>query len=453
MSYKVGMVSLGCPKNQVDAELMLHRIASCSDMELCSDENEADAVIINTCGFIESAKAEAINTILEFCESKKQTGRPAAVIATGCLSERYREEMLREIPELDGVVGIGCNDKITEIIRRVAQKQTVSEFGKKTNLCMEGGRLLTTPPYSAYLRIADGCDNRCSYCAIPSIRGPFRSRKMEDVLAEAVSLMQKGVTEITLIAQDTTLYGKDLYGFLALPGLLTEMCKLDGIHWIRLLYCYPDCITDELLSVIAENPKICRYMDIPFQHCSKDILRRMNRRGDKESLLELIGKIRSRVPGITLRTTLIAGFPGETEEQFAELCEFVDEAKFDNLGCFAFCAEEGTPAYSMDGQIDEETKQRRQDIIMQKQCLISAERLKGYVGKTVEALTEYYDGQSGVMVCRGQKDAIEIDGKIFVRCGRDIGEGRYINVKVTGSMDYDLTAVLSDWRDMDDNSQ
>lgn len=315
MATRVGMVSLGCPKNQVDAEHMLYDLRK-EGFQIVSDAALSDVVIINTCGFIESAKQEAIDTILEFC-TLKQEGRIKAVIATGCLAERYRDEMKKEIPELDAVVGIGSNGKICDIIREILlDKQAVCSYGAKTELSMEGGRIISTEPFYAYIKIAEGCSNNCTYCAIPSIRGKYRSRRMEDIVKEARWLAENGVTELVVVAQDTTRYGEDIYGKSMLPELLTALCEIDGFKWIRTLYCYPERITDELLDVIAKEDKLVKYLDMPIQHCNKTILKRMNRHGDRETLTALIKKIREKIPNVTLRTTLITGFPGETKEQF-----------------------------------------------------------------------------------------------------------------------------------------
>lgn len=437
MSIKIGMVSLGCPKNQVDAELMLNKLNEDNNFEIVNDEDKADVIIINTCGFIEDAKKESIETILEFTQLKQQ-GKYKAVIATGCLAERYRDEMMKEIPELDGVVGIGCNGQIVKIVNKAINTGHIACYGSKTDLPMEGKRMLTTLSHTAYLKIADGCDNHCTYCAIPMIRGPFRSRKIEDIVAEANDLVKKGVKEIVLIAQDTTRYGYDIYHRLALPDLLKELCKIDGIIWIRLLYCYPDFITDELLDVMASNDKICRYMDIPLQHCNKDILKAMNRRGDKQWLCELIHKIRRKIPGITLRTTLIAGFPGETEEQFNELCDFVNEIKFDHLGCFAYSAEEDTIAAEMDNQIDEKIKQRREEIIMEQQRDIALNNIKEYIGKTITVVAEYYDKDSFCWIGRSERDAPEIDGRVIFGSASPINTGDFVDVRIIDSIEYDL---------------
>ena len=332
MSLSVGMVSLGCSKNQIDGERMLYKIQQAGH-RLIGDAALADVAIINTCGFIQSAKEEAIETILEFATLKTE-GRIKKLIITGCLAERYKEEIKTEIPEADGVIGIGCNDDIVAILDEIEKGETVVRFDNKEKLSITGGRVQTTLPFFAYLKIAEGCSNCCTYCAIPQIRGKFRSVPMEDVIAEARELAESGVRELIVIAQDSTRYGEDLYGRLALPELLKKLCEIDELKWIRVLYCYPERITDDLLKVIAEEKKIVKYLDIPIQHCNGEVLKRMNRKGDNASLRKLMEHIRESVPGIILRTTLITGFPGETEEQFTEMAEFVRDVKFDRLGCF-----------------------------------------------------------------------------------------------------------------------
>ena len=368
MPIRVGMVSLGCSKNQVDAERMLYKINE-KGYELVGDAALADVAIINTCGFIESAKQEAIETILEFAELKKE-GRIKKIIITGCLAERYKDEVASEIPEADAVVGIGCNDKICDVIEKVLEGDHFTAFDSKLNLGLTGGRIQTTLSFYSYLKIADGCSNCCSFCAIPSIRGRNRSVPMEQLFAEATELAVNGVRELILIAQDSTRYGEDIYGKSSLPELLEKLCTIPQLKWIRVLYCYPERISDELLDVMAREDKIVKYIDMPIQHCDADILKKMNRPGDEETLRALIKKIREKVPGIILRTTLITGFPTETVEQFDRLADFVRDMEFDRLGCFPYSAEEGTKAAKMDGQRDEETKQHRADIIMEQQMMI-----------------------------------------------------------------------------------
>ncbi len=436
MSIRVGMVSLGCPKNQVDAEHMLYNLRE-EDFEIITDAALADVVVVNTCGFIESAKQEAIETILEFCTLKEE-GRIKAVIVTGCLAERYREEIKKEMPEVDAVIGIGSNELLGTVIKKVLSGEgNICTFGDKYSLIIGGRRIISTENY-AYLKIAEGCDNCCTYCAIPSIRGRFRSRKLESVLDEAKWLASVGFKEIVLVAQDTTRYGEDIYGKPMLAQLMREMSKIEGIKWIRTLYAYPERITDELIDVIATEEKCVKYLDIPIQHCDGEVLRRMNRAGDEESLRTLVKKLRERIPNVILRTTLIAGFPGETDEQFERLCEFVKDVRFDRLGCFAYSAEEGTPAADFEEQIDEETKQKRADIIMEQQMLISDELNQNYIGKTIEVVTEGFDRYAECYFGRSAMDAPEIDGKIFFSspCPRALGE--YVNVVIDDVMDYDL---------------
>ncbi len=443
MSIRVGMVSLGCTKNQVDAERMLYKIQA-AGYEIVSDAALADITIVNTCGFIESAKQEAIETILEFAELKKE-GKIKKIIITGCLAERYREEVAKEIPEADAVIGIGCNEDIIDVIDHILANEHVVRFGDKTSLSLTGGRVQTTLSFFSYLKIAEGCSNRCTYCAIPGIRGPFRSVPMENILDEAQKLADIGVKELILIAQDTTRYGEDLYGKIMLPELLRKLCKIESLKWIRILYCYPERVTDELLDVMAAEEKIVKYMDIPIQHCDKDILKKMNRPGDEETLRKLIEKIREKVPGIILRTTLITGFPTETEEQFDRLADFVKDMRFDRLGCFAYSAEEDTPAANMNGQLEDEVKQHRADIIMEQQMIIADEKNQSYIGKTIEVVTEGFDRYGECYFGRSAMDAPDIDGKIFFTTGdKKLFPGLFVNVKINDTMDYDLIGELAD---------
>lgn len=389
MSYRIGLVSLGCAKNRVDAEMMLFTLKN-AGYQIVGDPAAADAVIVNTCGFIEAAKQESIDEILELAQLKKE-GRIRAIIVTGCLSQRYQEQVMQQLYEVDAVVGIGANASIAQIVEDCLNGEKVELFPDKLLMPLSGGRLQSTPPYYAYLKVADGCDNCCSYCAIPLIRGKFRSRPMEEIVQEAKTLAAYGVKELIVIAQDTTRYGEDLYGTLMLPALLQELCKIDGIRWIRLLYCYPDRITDELLHLMAKEEKIVKYLDLPLQHCSADILKAMNRRGSRESLTALIQKIRRSVPGIVLRTTLITGFPGETQQDFEELSAFVNEIGFERLGCFAYSQEEDTPAATFAGQIDEKIKNRRQEIIMEQQHTIMERYCQSLLSKTIDVLVEGFD--------------------------------------------------------------
>lgn len=443
MSLSVGMVSLGCSKNQIDGERMLYKIQQAGH-RLIGDAALADVAIINTCGFIQSAKEEAIETILEFATLKKE-GRIKKLIITGCLAERYKEEIKTEIPEADGVIGIGCNDDIVAILDEIEKGETVVRFDSKEKLSITGGRVQTTLPFFAYLKIAEGCSNCCTYCAIPQIRGKFRSVPMEDVVAEARELAESGVRELIVIAQDSTRYGEDLYGRLALPELLKKLCEIDELKWIRVLYCYPERITDDLLKVISEEEKIVKYLDIPIQHCNGEILKRMNRKGDNKSLRELMEHIREAVPGIILRTTLITGFPGETEEQFTEMAEFVRDVKFDRLGCFPYSAEENTPAASFDGQLDDDVKQHRADIIMEEQMRVVDRKNEVLRGRVIEVVTEGYDRYGDCYFGRSAMDAPDIDGKIFFTSPNlKLVIGKFVNVRIDDILDYDLIGERTD---------
>ena len=443
MTCKVGMVSLGCPKNQMDAELMLAKLEQ-AGFELVAESGLADVVIVNTCGFIEDAKKESIENILEFAQLK-QEGRIQRIIVTGCLAERYQEELVTELPECDGVLGLGANGDLVEAVRRVMGGEKTVRFPAKDCWSLEGDRLQTTPSFFAYLRIGDGCNNCCTYCAIPSIRGRLRSRPMESLLAEAEKLAADGVKELILVAQDTTLYGTDLYGEARLPQLLRGLCGIEGIRWIRLLYCYPEHITDELLDVMAAEDKVLNYMDIPIQHVSGKVLTAMNRTGDARTLRELIARIRDRVPGIVLRTTVMTGFPGEGEAEFVELCQFIQDVKFERLGCFAFSPEEGTVAASLPGQIEEEEKQRRRDIVMEEQTRISDAYNQAQVGKTIPVLVESYDRYAECWFGRSEGDAPDIDGKVFFSCPRGaVQPGRLVQVNITDAMDWDLMGEYVD---------
>ncbi|MGN0600618.1 MAG: 30S ribosomal protein S12 methylthiotransferase RimO [Oscillospiraceae bacterium] len=441
MPVKVGMVSLGCNKNQVDAERMLYKIKE-AGYQLVADAALSDIVIVNTCGFIESAKQEAIETILEFGKLKEE-GRIRKIIVTGCLAERYKEEVGELIPEADAVVGIGCNDNILNVIDRVLANERPLTFGNKLDLPMTGGRIQTTLPFYSYLKIAEGCSNCCTYCAIPAIRGKFRSVPMETLIEEAKKLADRGVKELNIIAQDSTRYGEDLYGECKLPELLTELCKIEKLKWIRILYCYPERITDKLLDVIAKEDKIVKYIDLPIQHCCGDILKKMNRPGNEQELRALMAKIRERIPKVTLRTTLITGFPSETEEQFNQLADFVKDMRFDRLGCFAYSQEEGTKAAEMPDQIDEETKQRRADVIMEQQQIIMAQNNEKMIGKTIEVVTEGFDRYGECYFGRSAADAPDIDGKIFFRSPeRKLTSGSFVKVNITETLDYDLIGEI-----------
>ena len=438
MAVKVGMVSLGCSKNQVDGEIMLSLIQQ-DGYELCADPALCDVVIINTCGFIEDAKRESIENILEFCE-RKRAGQVRAVVVTGCLAERYQQEIVSEIPEADVILGIGRNTDIVAAIDHALHGERVVEFSDKDDLVMDAERVLTNPPYYAYIKLADGCDNRCTYCAIPNIRGRFRSRKMENILEEVRRFAAQGVTEMNLVAQDTTRHGEDIYGRLMLPELIREVCKVDGVHWVRILYCYPQRITEELLDVMASEPKVVKYMDVPVQHASGRILKKMNRRDDYTYLKNLMQHIREKVPGVVLRTTFITGFPGETEEDFAELTRLVKEVRFERLGCFTYSREDDTPAYDMPDQIDEETKRRRADIVMTEQLAIAEEFARSLIGRDLEVVVDGLDEESGIYYGRSYMDAPDIDTRVYFDSPYEHEVGEYVTVTVTDSRGYDLMA-------------
>lgn len=434
---KVGMISLGCAKNQVDGEVLMAKLKA-AGYELVDDVAMADVAIVNTCGFIESAKKESIDEILELALLKKE-GRIKKLVATGCLAERYQHEIRRELPELDGVLGIGANEDPARYIGELLEKGPVEAFPEKERLPLSGGRELTTPSWSAYLKIAEGCDNRCSYCAIPYIRGSYRSRTMEDIEEEARALVKDGAKELVLIAQDTTRYGIDLYGEYSLAKLLKRLCGIEGIKWLRVLYCYPDAITDELLDVMAKEEKVLPYIDLPLQHCSGRVLKAMNRRGDRASLEALIEKIRGKVPGVILRTTLITGFPGETEEDFTELSEFVKKVGFDRLGCFTYSQEEGTPAAELPDQLDQEEKERRAAVITEQQMDIADEKGQALIGRTLEVLTEGFDRYAECWFGRSYMDAPDVDGKIFFTVeGRRPSLGSFVPVKIEDCVEGDL---------------
>ncbi|MDE5620793.1 MAG: 30S ribosomal protein S12 methylthiotransferase RimO [Ruminococcus sp.] len=436
MPIKVGMVSLGCSKNLVDSERMLYKLKS-HGYKLVTEPGLADVAVVNTCGFIQSAKEEAIETILELAKLKAD-GTLKKIVVTGCLSERYKEETAELFPEADAVIGIGNNKDIVDVLDHVLKDERYINFAPKLDAELTGERIISTLPFFAYLKVAEGCSNCCTYCAIPQIRGKFRSVPMEAVIKEAEWLAQNGVTELIVIAQDTSRYGEDLYGKSKLPELLRRLCKIDGIHWIRTLYCYPERITDELLETIASEEKLVKYLEIPIQHCNGEILDRMNRWGDRESLENLFAHIREKVPNVILRTTLITGFPAETEEQFTELSEFVNKVRFDRLGCFAYSQEEGTKSADFEGQIDDEVKHHRADIIMEQQMLISAENNEKLLGKELETVVEGFDRFGECWFGRTQLDAPDIDGKVFFTSEKSLSVGEYVKIKITDTLDYDL---------------
>lgn len=438
MPIKVGMVSLGCSKNLVDSERMLAKLKQ-HGYQLVTEPGEAEIAIVNTCGFIQSAKEEAIETILELGALKKE-GTLKKIILTGCLTERYQQEAADLFEEADAVIGIGDNRDIVDILDHVLAGERVVRFGKKADAEMKGNRIVTTLLFFAYLKIAEGCSNCCTYCAIPAIRGPYRSVPLENVLDEARWLASHHVTELNVIAQDTTQYGMDLYGEFRLPELLRELCHIEGIRWVRVLYCYPERITDKLLDIFVEEPHMVPYLDLPIQHCDGEILKRMNRPGDEQELRQIIGHIREKVPNITLRTTLITGFPGETKEQFNCLGDFVQEMQFDHLGCFAYSEEEGTRAAEFEDQIDEDVRQHRADIIMEQQQEVNAEKNAAKIGSRLTAVIEGYDRYAGCYFGRTAADAPDIDGKIFIKSENRLRLGQYITVEVFDTLDYDLLA-------------
>lgn len=437
----VGIVSLGCAKNRVDAEMMMYQLNQ-AGFQLKEDPAMADAVIVNTCGFIESAKQESIDEILELAQLKKE-GKIKSIIVTGCLAERYNTEIMKELNEVDAVIGIGKNADIANVVQKALDGEKTEVFPDKMELPMEGGRVQSTERHWAYLKIADGCDNCCTYCAIPLIRGSFRSRKMENIIEEAERLVRNGVKELNVIAQDTTRYGEDLYGELKLAELLRKLCKIEGLQWIRALYCYPDRITDELLDTIREEEKIVKYIDLPLQHCNGRVLRAMNRRGDKESLLTLVSHIREKIPGVVLRTTLIAGFPGETEEEFEELSDFVAQTRFERLGCFAYSQEENTPAALLPDQIEEEVKNRRAEIISEQEALIIDSWCEDQVGRELDVLVDGFDRYADCWFGRSPFDAPEVDPCVFFTVGETKPRpGDIVRVRVTDHIDCDLTGEM-----------
>ncbi len=433
---KVGFISLGCSKNLVDTEVMLHNLRS-AGFEITPDESEADIIVINTCGFIESAKREAIDNILDAAQLK-ECGKCRHIIATGCLVERYREEVMRELPEIDALVGIGSLSDIAEACRAVIQGEKYTSFKNKETCPLGGDRILTTEPHIAYLKVSEGCDNLCTYCAIPLIRGRHRSRPIEDIVAEASKLESMGVKELNLIAQDTTRYGLDIYGEYSLARLVRAITEETRIPWIRLLYCYPDKITDELIDELKNNDRLVKYMDIPIQHISDPVLKRMNRHGGTALIKDAVQKLRDSVPDIVLRTTAMVGFPGETEENFEELCRFVKDAKFDRFGAFTFSPEEGTAAAEMDGQIDEQIKQDRYDILMQTQLTVAEEKSASMVGRELTVLCDGFDAVAEIYYGRSYMDAPDVDGRVYFTSERRIASGEFVNVKITEAVDYDL---------------
>ncbi len=440
---KLLCISLGCDKNLVDTEKMLGLFRQ-NGWEFTDDEAEADAVLVNTCCFIGDAKEESVNTILEMAELKKE-GNVKALLVTGCMAERYKQEILDEIPEVDAIVGTSSYDEIIDVLNGVFKGQgPVSCFEDLDRLPKSKGRVVTTGGYYGFLKIAEGCDKRCTYCIIPSLRGPYRSYPMEDLVEEAKALAEGGVKELIVVAQETTLYGVDLYGKKMLPELLRRLTEVSGIQWIRIQYCYPEEITDELIEVIKTEEKICHYLDIPIQHASDRILKRMNRRTNQAQLKEMIAKLRTEIPDIVLRTTLISGFPGETEEDHQLLMEFVDEMEFERLGVFAYSAEEDTPAYSFENQVPQEVKEERRDEIMELQQEIAFEHSEEMVGRILDVLIEGKVADEPAYVGRTYMDAPGVDGLIFVNSGELFMSGDFVRVKVVGASEYDLIGEVYD---------
>lgn len=440
MSIKVGFVSLGCPKNLLNTEVMLAKLVN-HGMEIVAEDIEADVIVINTCAFIESAKNEAIDNILDIAWLKKNRDLKGIVV-TGCLPQRYKEEFLKELPEVNCIIGTGSLDDICEAVEVAYKGGTFSSFKDVDKVALGGERVITTPEYFAYVQIAEGCDNRCTYCVIPNIRGKFRSRNMTDIIEEVEGLAEMGIKEICLVAQDTTRYGEDLFGTYALDSLISALSEIEGIEWIRVLYCYPDRITDGLINEFKNNDKLVKYIDMPIQHINDDILKRMNRRDTSNSIKEIVEKLRREVPGIIIRSTVIVGFPGETEKQFNELRTFLKEVKFERLGAFEYSREEGTPAYDMPKQVASATKKKRCDAIMSDQNRIHNDFNAKFIDKTLKVICEGYDPVSECFFGRSYADAPDIDGKVYFTAPKRLKEGEFVDVKITEVLDYDLFGKL-----------
>ncbi|MBP9989257.1 MAG: 30S ribosomal protein S12 methylthiotransferase RimO [Ruminococcus sp.] len=437
MKYRIGMISLGCPKNQVDAEHMLALIDE-QGWEIVDCVDGCDVVIVNTCGFIDDAKKEAIENILDVADMKKE-GLVKRIIVTGCLAQLYKNEILKEIPEVDSVIGIGANGDIISVINDVMSGVgTVQLYPPQEELPLDGQRILTTPEHWAYLKIGEGCSNHCTYCTIPKIRGKMRSREMENIISEAKQLAELGVKELIIVAQDTTSYGLDLYGELKLPELLNRLCEIDSIEWIRLLYCYPDRITDELIETIKNQEKICNYIDLPLQHADDRILKAMNRRGNQQLIRDVISKLRSEIPDVVIRTTFIVGFPGEGNEEFETLAEFVNEIEFDRMGCFTFSAQEGTPAFEMENLVEDEDKIRRGEILMSDQYEITEDKNNQKIGNTYKVIVEDYDPYTDSYTGRSYMDAPDIDGLVKFTSSKELENGDFVDVKIFSFDEYDL---------------
>ncbi len=436
----IGFISLGCAKNQVDCERMMYRVQEAGHT-VKADILGSDVVVINTCGFIDSAKAEAIDYILQTAALKAE-GQVGKILVTGCLAQRYQEEILKEMPEVDGILGTGSYTEIVPAIEKLLAQESISDFGSIDAPEQETGRIVTTPEHYAYIKIAEGCDNRCSYCIIPYLRGRFRSRQLDDVLYEARMLAASGVKELIVVAQDTSRYGTDLPGHKRLlPELLRQLCKIEELKWIRVHYVYPDEIDDELMDVMAQEPKIVKYLDIPIQHCNSKILKLMNRRGDGEFLRSLFSKLRSRIPGLVIRTSIITGLPGEGEEEFEELCQFLRELRLERVGAFAFSPEEGTPAAQMEYP-DAEVAQKRAEIVEMIQSGIMDDYNASMLGKTMEILVDGYDEEMEQFFGRTYADSPEIDGKVWIASEEPLQEGQFVAVKIDGCVDGDLSGYV-----------
>ncbi|GKX31814.1 ribosomal protein S12 methylthiotransferase RimO [Vallitalea longa] len=443
MNIKISFISLGCDKNLVDSEVMLGLLRD-KGYTLINDEKEADVIVVNTCGFIQDAKEESIETIIEMGKYK-DTGKCKALIVTGCLAQRYQEELVNGMPEIDAILGVSNYDKVIEAVESVLNNKKYIAFEDNSHHPQDYiNRVISSAGYSTYLKIAEGCDNHCTYCIIPKIRGKIKSRTIESLVKETEYLAENGVKELILVAQDTTKYGIDIYGEKKLPDLLRELCKVDGIEWIRLLYCYPEEITDELIEVIRDEEKVLNYLDMPIQHANNDILKRMARKGTKEMIQNAISELRKNIPDICLRTTLITGFPGETREQFEDMKKFVQDIRFDRLGVFAYSPEEGTKAALFEDQIDDEVKESRKDEIMAMQQGISKSINEELVGKVYPVIIEGYIPEDRVYCGRTYRDAPEVDGMIFVSCPYELISGDIINVKVSSSNEYDLIGEITD---------
>lgn len=435
-NVSIGFISLGCPKNQVDTELMLEKLVN-AGFHIENDAKKCDVVIVNTCGFISDAKRESIEAILDVAGLRNEDGKPYIVV-TGCMAERYKSEIIDSMPETDCVIGLGANGNIVDVVDEVLKGNRIESYPDKLCLPLEGERILTTPSYWAYLKISEGCSNNCAFCAIPKIRGKYRSRKIEDIVKEAKSLADSGVKELVLIAQDTSMYGRDLYGDFKLPELLRKIGEIDGIKWIRFLYCYPERISMELLETMANEPKVCKYLDIPLQHADGKVLASMNRPGDRKTFEELISKIRETIPDVSIRTTLMTGFPGETDEQFEELAEFVKKVGFDNMGCFAYSPEEDTEAATMDNQIDEDVKLHRQELIMELQYGVVEKKNEEKLGMVTHVIVDGYSDEYDMYIGRTQWQVPEIDSVVFIEYDGPLSAGDFITVEIIDYEGYDL---------------